>query len=258
MSVRTPVVVTHPCSLFRDGLHQTLTRSPFRSRFRPVRLHFTANEDIEEYFQSADDGVWLLGVDKFDVPNEQLVRKITTNHALRVVILAASQVGSDIVRALNAGACGFLRQDITGDQLLKSLELIVTGETVIYPHFWMVAPQAEARSDGVTDGAKGALESVAPAIGERLAGKDPSYETLPGVGPSGGLSSRELAILQTLMQGASNKVIARRLVITEATVKVHMKAILRKLRLQNRTQAAIWARDYLGEDVTARVTSGTQ
>jgi two-component system nitrate/nitrite response regulator NarL len=44
------------------------------------------------------------------------------------------------------------------------------------------------------------------------------------------------------MLRASNKVITRKLVITESTVKVHMKAILRKLRLQNRTQAAIWAR----------------
>ena len=50
-----------------------------------------------------------------------------------------------------------------------------------------------------------------------------------------------------LMQGASNKVIARNLVITESTVKVHMKAILRKLRLQNRTQAAIWARNHVNE-----------
>jgi Bacterial regulatory proteins, luxR family len=47
-------------------------------------------------------------------------------------------------------------------------------------------------------------------------------------------------------EGASNKIIARKLVITESTVKVHMKAILRKLRLQNRTQAAIWARTNLG------------
>ncbi len=62
-----------------------------------------------------------------------------------------------------------------------------------------------------------------------------------------GLSRRELVILRTLTEGASNKIIARKLVITESTVKVHMKAILRKLRLQNRTQAAIWARTHLGE-----------
>ena len=61
------------------------------------------------------------------------------------------------------------------------------------------------------------------------------------------LSRRELVILRTLTEGASNKIIARKLVITESTVKVHMKAILRKLRLQNRTQAAIWARTHLGE-----------
>ena len=56
-----------------------------------------------------------------------------------------------------------------------------------------------------------------------------------------------MLILRMLMQGASNKVIARNMVITESTVKVHMKAILRKLRLQNRTQAAIWARNNVNE-----------
>ena len=67
-------------------------------------------------------------------------------------------------------------------------------------------------------------------------------------------------ILRTLTEGASNKVIALKLVITESTVKVHMKAILRKLRLQNRTQAAIWARTHLGELASsyAAVTSGAR
>jgi two-component system nitrate/nitrite response regulator NarL len=60
---------------------------------------------------------------------------------------------------------------------------------------------------------------------------------------AGNLTRREMLILQMLTKGASNKVIARNLVITESTVKVHMKGILRKLRLQNRTQAAIWARN---------------
>jgi two-component system nitrate/nitrite response regulator NarL len=249
MSIGTPVVVTHPCSLFRDGLRQTLTRS----RFRPVRLLSTVNEDAENYLQSADC-VWLLGVDKFEATNEQLMRQIKmSNPAVRVVILAASQVASDIVRALNAGACGFLRQDITGDQLLKSLELIVNGQSVIYPQFCV--PQANTQHDRVTDGAIGA-ESVAAATCERVAGE--ACESLSGYALTRGLSSRELAILRTLMQGASNKVIARKLVITEATVKVHMKAILRKLRLQNRTQAAIWARNYIDENVAVEVASGTQ
>jgi two-component system nitrate/nitrite response regulator NarL len=71
-------------------------------------------------------------------------------------------------------------------------------------------------------------------------------QQMPGNDVARSLSRRELVILRTLTEGASNKIIARKLVITESTVKVHMKAILRKLRLQNRTQAAIWARTHLG------------
>ena len=54
------------------------------------------------------------------------------------------------------------------------------------------------------------------------------------------LSPREKAILSCLIDGNSNKSIARKIDIAEATVKVHVKAILRKIRVQNRTQAAIW------------------
>jgi two-component system nitrate/nitrite response regulator NarL len=56
-----------------------------------------------------------------------------------------------------------------------------------------------------------------------------------------GLSPREQEILQALVTGASNKMIAIRLGITEATVKVHLKTLLRKIDVNNRTQAAIWA-----------------
>jgi two-component system nitrate/nitrite response regulator NarL len=55
------------------------------------------------------------------------------------------------------------------------------------------------------------------------------------------LSEREIDVLRGLMVGASNKAIARVLKITEATVKVHLRAVLRKIRVNNRTQAAIWA-----------------
>ena len=58
-----------------------------------------------------------------------------------------------------------------------------------------------------------------------------------------------------LTEGASNKVIALKMVITELTVKVHMKAILRKLRLQNRTQAAMWARNHVDEAVWAGLST---
>jgi two-component system nitrate/nitrite response regulator NarL len=60
-------------------------------------------------------------------------------------------------------------------------------------------------------------------------------------GSGHGLSEREEQILKALVRGHSNKMIARMYSVTEATVKVHMKSILRKIRVANRTQAAIWA-----------------
>jgi two-component system nitrate/nitrite response regulator NarL len=59
------------------------------------------------------------------------------------------------------------------------------------------------------------------------------------------LSSRETEILYCLTKGSPNKVIARQLNLCEATVKVHIKAILRKIGVFNRTQAAIWAADHM-------------
>jgi two-component system nitrate/nitrite response regulator NarL len=59
--------------------------------------------------------------------------------------------------------------------------------------------------------------------------------------PAPPFSPREASILQLLREGAPNKLIARQLSLTEATVKVHLKSILRKIRVNNRTQAAVWA-----------------
>jgi two-component system nitrate/nitrite response regulator NarL len=66
------------------------------------------------------------------------------------------------------------------------------------------------------------------------------------------LSTREVAILECLMHGDSNKLIARKFQIAEATVKVHIKAILRKIRAANRTQAAIWAMNHLGSSASRK------
>jgi two-component system nitrate/nitrite response regulator NarL len=141
-----------------------------------------------------------------------------------------------------------LHHDITADQLIKSLELIVTGEAVIYPLSAVCGARTQQAEVAIH------TEPVAAETCGRVAERDPSYEGLPRGTIARGLSSRELAILRTLMEGASNKVIARKLVITEATVKVHMKAILRKLSLQNRTQAAIWARNYLNQAYSSNGT----
>ena len=238
-----PVVVTHPSALFHHGLRQLFAKS----RFRPVRIATSLTEELEKYLASVERCVWLTSV--FST-NALLQKVVSSNPGVKAVILAASQKPEDIVSALRAGACGFLNQDMPGDAFLRSLELIAHGEMIVHPQFPWNPPANEGGTGDspaalVTTNGKPQLARSFHARSSLTVTAEAANENQTGDVPS--LSRRETLILRRLMQGASNKVIARDLVITESTVKVHMKAILRKLRLQNRTQAAIWARNNVNE-----------
>jgi two-component system, NarL family, nitrate/nitrite response regulator NarL len=248
-----PIVATHPSPLLHDGLRHLLAKS----RFRPIRIATTLTDDLETYLISLEEGaLWLTGVDQSIAATNELVRKVVTaNPNVKAVIIVGSQEPEDIVAALKAGACGYLRQDIAGETLLKSLELIAHGEMVIHPQLVSskIAIENERTSDVLGDTASHIEPDVGAAIARHTNSPSLSRAKLEesdecqsrDVPP---MSRREMLILRMLMEGASNKTIARNLVITESTVKVHMKAILRKLRLHNRTQAAIWARNNVNEN----------
>jgi two-component system, NarL family, nitrate/nitrite response regulator NarL len=116
-------------------------------------------------------------------------------------------------------ADGILTFDITANMMIRSLRLIQKGERVV-PRELMQAILRSRES--------GSHQPAAPAQTLRL-------------GRSQAPSPREAEILERLMRGHSNKTIARELGITETTVKVHLKSLLRKINASNRTQAAIWA-----------------
>jgi two-component system nitrate/nitrite response regulator NarL len=127
----------------------------------------------------------------------------------RIVVLASDFAVDALRDAMNAGTDGYLMKDVSPEALIQSLELVMMGEKVF--------PTNLASMLLSLDSTPSALKSI------------------------GGLSPREQEILQALVTGASNKVIAFKLGITEATVKVHLKTLLRKIDVNNRTQAAIWA-----------------
>jgi two-component system, NarL family, nitrate/nitrite response regulator NarL len=256
-----PIVVTHPSILFHNGLRNLLAKS----RFRPVRIATLLTDELEEYLRSQPSCVWLTGVEKSISATNALVRKVVTaNSGVKAVILAPSQKPEEILAALRAGACGFLSQDIAADRLLRSLELIALGEMIVHPQVaWDQAPNAK-QLDGRDNefellsgaGMQHAQRFETPCALSASAVEENGYTNSDSLVPA--LSRREMLILRMLMQGASNKKIARNLVITESTVKVHMKAILRKLRLQNRTQAAMWARNHVNEgEVNQRIANGS-
>jgi two-component system nitrate/nitrite response regulator NarL len=117
---------------------------------------------------------------------------------------------------------GFCLAASAPEVLIKSFELVMLGETVM--------PSAVLRS---------IMDEAAQHRNQPLQGNsaEPKLSELTTCK----LSAREAQILNCLREGAPNKVIARKLDITEATIKVHVKAILRKIGATNRTQAAMWA-----------------
>ncbi len=204
----TPVVVTHPCALVHDGLRQIFSKS----RFQPVRIALTLDEGLEAHLRSLSSCIWLIGVERFASTTVELVQRVvTTAPGVKAVILAAYLRPDDILAALKAGACGFLCQDIPGERLTKSLELMALGGMVVYPQFsgGQTAVGQSQTNDELEDN-----RTLQADSGAHLS--QPSYSrfhrTLPSVAtePSGksqmgdvarDLSRREMLILRTLMEG---------------------------------------------------------
>jgi two-component system nitrate/nitrite response regulator NarL len=143
----------------------------------------------------------------------------------QVVLLTEHMEPAAIVQALQAGLGGLCSTAMKREALVKALEIVMLGETYISPAFafllWDGASRHQARTDGNV-----IVVPAAAAVASKL-------------------SPREATILRHLTQGASNKQIARELGLAEATVKVHLKGILRKVRAANRTQAAMWAQQHM-------------
>lgn len=128
--------------------------------------------------------------------------------------MCAECSGELLKKAFANGVDGVLMKKTSRDPMVSILDLIALGEKIVPSHL--------------------ISELGTVNIGPSLADWDQ-------VKSGGNLSDREIAILRCLIDGDANKIISRRLGIAEATVKVHVKAILRKLHVLNRTQAAIWA-----------------
>lgn len=142
----------------------------------------------------------------------------------RVVVVADHYRSTEPDLAFQVGAAGYLVSDMSCDAFVKSLELVMMGEAVFPPAFQTSAHDTRS-------------EYRRNAAGE----DDGANLVMPDDASAPQLSPRELAILRCLINGNSNKCIARKIDIAEATVKVHVKRILRKAHAVNRTQAALWA-----------------
>jgi two-component system nitrate/nitrite response regulator NarL len=148
---------------------------------------------------------------------ETLKRLRTSGVGAPVVMLTMSREDADLSAALRAGAQGYLLKDIEPEELVPALEAALHGNNVVARE--LVGSLARlVRGD------------AGPERSERRA-----------AAPFAELTPRELEILECIADGLSNKMIARALDITDGTVKLHVKAILRKLGMRSRVEAAVAA-----------------
>jgi two-component system nitrate/nitrite response regulator NarL len=206
---RVAIALVDGTTLFREGVLRILSGTRFH-----VSRHIGDLDGLADARPDADIELAIVSLqDDPAATVEQMAELHVRRPDLHLVALADSFDPDTLRRCFRAGVDGFLLKTISSRALLSSLELVMLGEKVFPRQLVnLILPPQQAGSSG-----------------------------MPRHGDLRKLSEREMEILRCLVAGHSNKVIAARLSITEATVKVHLKSILRKIGAANRTQAAIWA-----------------
>lgn len=208
------IVDDHP--LFRDGLQQALS-------LEDDLLVIGQSEDGEDALRSArrlQPDVVLLDINLPLMNGLQVARTLKAErNNTAIIVLTAYHDSQQVLHAMRAGASAYCSKDVTPDELIEIIRDVATGLYVV----------ENERMD------ERALESWIQSNIEAMSGPyiiDAEEHYIP-------LSPREMEILQFVTNGLSNKEIAMKLRISQQTVKNHMTSILKKLNVEDRTQAAV-------------------
>jgi two-component system, NarL family, nitrate/nitrite response regulator NarL len=204
------VVLVATNNLFREGLRRLLDPSQFSVAGEARDLAALATL-LDEGCAPALVVAELNGCHERDVNS---LRGLRANYRdLRIVILANELCVSDMARLLRAGADGYLVNELSAEAFSLSLLLVMKGEKAL------------------------------PSTLASILAKDCNAGNGALIEAQKHLTEREKQILKCLLNAYSNKHIARALNISEGTVKVHLKSLMKKISAGNRTQAALWARN---------------
>jgi two-component system, NarL family, nitrate/nitrite response regulator NarL len=208
MSQRVLLIDDH--TLFREGLQELLTRRNIET----VGAVGDGDTGIRLARELLPD-VILLDMRMPQMSGLEVLRRLRQGGLrMPIVMLTTSTEEEDLIQCLRNGAQGYLLKEMEPADLVDALEEIIQGKTVVAPHLAQLLVR-------VVQGQPNAIEQTA--------------------GPFDALTPREGEILALLAEGQSNKVIARNLGISDGTVKLHVKAILRKLGVHSRVEAAVLA-----------------
>ncbi len=203
------VLVADSKELFREGVGRLLDEQP---AIEVVCRCGDAQEAVARAAETRPDVV-LIDADMSDRGVAQKIRGAVPD--VQVVVLTDSAWEGELLSALRSGAKGYLQKDIGLDRLVKSIDLAVCGEVIVSPE---VADRLSRKAEAVAEEAAHEGDKDSPD-----------------------LSGREKEIVGLIIEGATSREIAERLIISENTAKLHTKKILAKLQLRNKHQLAAYA-----------------
>ena len=204
------VILIDDHALFRIGLESILER-------RAINVVASIGNGLEgiDKIKELKPDIVLLDMRMPHISGTQILKQLRDSDIeIPVVMLTTSNEETDLIESLRSGAQGYLLKDMDPDDLVTALHDIMRGRTIVAPELSNVLAKVVQQGDTHDDEAD-----------------DPFAELTP----------RELEILCHVADGQSNKVIARNLGISDGTVKLHVKSILRKLDVHSRVEAAVIA-----------------
>ncbi|CAB3656991.1 MULTISPECIES: response regulator [Achromobacter] len=211
MPIRILLIDDH--TLFRSGVRLLLQRQP---DFEVVAEAGDGVEGIKRAKELKPDVV-LLDLNLPGLSGLESLQLLTQDlPSCAVIILTVSEEADELGQALRDGARGYLVKNIDADVLTSAIRRAAAGESVI-------------------------AESMTAKLVEQFRGQATLAAQAPGHAERHRLTARETQIVQCLARGASNKVIARELDVSESTVKIHVQNVLKKLNLTSRVQVAVYA-----------------
>jgi DNA-binding NarL/FixJ family response regulator len=197
------VLLADDHGVIRDGLGRLISAL---DGITLVGVAADGAQAVEQHARLLPDVV-LMDLDMPVMDGIEATKRIARTHPqTAVVVLTAFSARPRIIGALDAGACGYLLKDVDADEVGEAIRAAARGESPIDPR--------AART---------------------------AFDERPLSGPLSRLSPRERDVLALLVQGLPNRLIARRLLISEKTVKAHLTRVFRVLDVTDRTQAALWA-----------------
>jgi DNA-binding NarL/FixJ family response regulator len=209
---RVTVLLADDHRLMREGTAALLATDP---RIEVVGLARDGGEAVALSERRCPDVV-LLDLNMPGMGGLEACARLRQVGGVEVIVLTVSEEEPDLYAALRVGAAGYLTKDVPPAELVEAVLAVARGEV-----------------------------RIAPAMAGRILaelGRDGPGASLD---PLAGLSEREREVLALLAEGLRNREIAERLVVSEATVKTHVRHVLEKLRFRNRVEAAAFAARHL-------------